>query len=82
MLYLVHVKPGSKRGPLVLTDPANATELTVYLREKPVDGAANQALIQVLAEHFRVAKTQIIIRRGHASRHKQVEVLHFCRGCS
>ena len=45
MLYLVHVKPGAKRGPLVLTDPANATELTVYLREKPVDGAANQALI-------------------------------------
>ena len=82
MLYLVHVKPGAKRGPLVLTDPANTTELTVYLREKPVDGAANQALIQVLADHFRVAKTQIVIRRGHTSRHKQVEVLHFCRGCS
>ena len=74
MLYLVHVKPGSRRGPLVLTDPANATELTVYLREKPVDGAANQALIQVLADHFRVAKTQIVIRRGHTSRLKQVEI--------
>ena len=74
MLYLVHVKPGAKRGPLVLMSPVNPAELTVYLREKPVDGAANQALIQLLADHFRVAKTQIVIRRGHASSHKQVEI--------
>lgn len=74
MLYLIHVKPGSKRGPLVVTDPQNVTELTVYLREKPIDGAANQALIQLLADHFQVAKTQIAIHRGHASRHKQVEI--------
>ena len=74
MLYLIHVKPGSRRGPLVVTDPQNATELTVYLREKPTDGAANQALIQLLADYFRVAKTQIAIHRGHTSRHKQVEI--------
>ena len=74
MLYLIHVKPGSRRGPLVVTDPQNVTELTVYLREKPIDGAANQALIQLLADYFQVAKTQITIRRGHTSRHKQVEI--------
>ena len=74
MLYLIHVKPGSRRGPLVVTDLQNATELTVYLREKPTDGAANQALIQLLADYFQVAKTQIAIRRGHTSRHKQVEI--------
>lgn len=74
MLYLIHVKPGSRRGPLVVTDPQNVTELTVYLREKPTDGAANQALIRLLANYFQVAKTQITIRRGHTSRHKQVEI--------
>ena len=74
MLYFIHVKPGSRRGPLVVTDPQNVTELTVYLREKPTDGAANQALIQLLADYFQVAKTQITIRRGHTSRHKQVEI--------
>ena len=74
MLYLIHVKPGSRRGPLVVTDPQNVTELTVYLREKPTDGAANQALIRLLADYFQVAKTQITIRRGHTSRHKQVEI--------
>lgn len=74
MLYLIHVKPGSKRGPLVIANPQNVTELTIYLREKPTDGAANQALIRLLADYFQVAKTQITIRRGHASRHKQVEI--------
>ena len=74
MLYLIHVKPGSRRGPLVVTDPQNVTELTIYLREKPTDGAANQALIRLLADYFQVAKTQITIRRGHTSRHKQVEI--------
>lgn len=57
-----------------MTDPQNVTELTVYLREKPADGAANQALVQLLADHFQVAKTQITIRRGHTGRHKQAEI--------
>ena len=74
MLYLIHVKPGSKRGPLVIANPQNVTELTIYLREKPTDGAANQALIRLLADYFQVAKTQITIRRGHTIRHKQVEI--------
>lgn len=74
MLYLIHVKPGSKRGPLVIANPQNVTELTIYLREKPTDGAANQALIRLLADYFQVAKTQITIRRGHTGRHKQVEI--------
>ena len=69
MLYLIHVKPGSRRGPLVVTDPQNVTELTIYLREKPTE-----ALIRLLADYFQVAKTQITIRRGHTSRHKQVEI--------
>ena len=53
MIYTVTVKPHSKKGPLVLATSSN--ELTVYLREKPVDGEANQALIKLLAEHFGVA---------------------------
>lgn len=82
MLYSVTVKPGSKKGPLVVETSADATSsqsaaknLTVYLREKPVDGAANTALIKVLAEHFRVAKTCVVIKSGAASRHKLIEIL-------
>lgn len=85
MIYSVTVKPGSKKGPLVVetsvtddTIPVSnvATKnLTVYLREKPVDGAANIALVKVLAAHFHVAKSCVIIKSGATSRHKLVEIL-------
>lgn len=92
MIYSVAVKPGSKKGPLVietpvttLTDSSNnatayansaaAKNLTVYLREKPVDGAANAALIKILAEHFHVAKSCVVIKSGASSRHKLIEIL-------
>lgn len=90
MIYSVIVKPGSRKGPLVvatapppaptapsLPTPAKqcAPELTIYLREKPVDGAANTALIKLLAAHFRVAKSCVIIKSGVSSRHKLIEIL-------
>lgn len=92
MIYSVAVKPGSKKGPLVVETPvatstdslngpktyansAAAKNLTVYLREKPVDGAANAALIKILAEHFHVAKSCVVIKSGASSRHKLIEII-------
>lgn len=71
MLYHVTVKPNSKKGPLVVE---NNEGLTVYLREKPIDGEANTALIKLLAEHFRVPKTTITIKAGVRGRQKRVEI--------
>ncbi len=71
MIYEVTVKPNSKKGPLVVTD---GDRLTVFLREKPVDGEANVALIKILSKHFDVAKTRIAIKRGNTSRKKLIEV--------
>lgn len=72
MKIAVFVKPGSKKGDLV---EAAGEGLTVFLRAKAVDGAANQALIRVLAKHFHVAKSQIAIVNGQKSRKKLVEVV-------
>lgn len=71
MLYEVTVKPGSKKGPLLTTD---GNHLTVYLREKPIDGMANTALLKLLSDHFKVAKTCIEIKSGHTSRKKRIEI--------
>lgn len=71
MIYSVTVKPGSKKGPLVIPD---GDELTVYLREKPVDGQANAALIKLLASHFHVSKTSIQLKSGARGRKKLVEI--------
>lgn len=74
MRYSVFVKPNSKKGPLVEKNPEHPTELTVFLREKPIDGEANTALIKLLSEYFSIRKTAISIISGVNSRHKLVEV--------
>ena len=71
MIYTVTVKPNSKKGPLVI---ANGAELTVFLREKPIDGEANQALIKLLSQHFGVAKSCIEIKSGQHGRKKLITV--------
>ena len=71
MKISVFVKPYSKKGDLVEVAPEG---LIVFLRAKAVDGAANQALIKVLAGHFGVAKNCVTIVAGQRSRHKIVEV--------
>ncbi len=71
MIYAVTVKPGSKKGPLVIV---GKDELTVYLREKPVEGQANIALVKLLASHFHVPKTSIRIKSGVRGRKKLVEI--------
>ena len=72
MRYTVMVKPGSKKGPLVEKGTDGA--LTVYLKERAVDGAANEGLIKVIAEHFSVRKSDVVIESGFTSRIKRIWV--------
>ena len=69
---VVHVKPGSRKGPLVETDGEG--QLTIFVRGKAIDGKANEGVILALADHFGVAKSRVTITRGHAARIKQVVV--------
>jgi len=39
-----------------------------------VDGKANQAVIEILAKHFSVKKSDIEIIRGHTTRQKLIKV--------
>lgn len=71
MKHTVRVKPGSRRGPLV---EASADGLVVHVRERAVDGAANEGVVRALADHFGVAPSRVRIVRGHAARIKRIEV--------
>ena len=68
----VKAKPGSKRGNLVAEMPDGSLE--VHLKEKPVDGKANDALVKVLADHFGVRQRDIRIVSGASARMKIVEI--------
>ena len=72
MQISVRVKPGSSKGPLV--ESTGDGGLTVYLKQRAVDGAANDALIEVLAKHFGVAKRDVEIVSGHTARLKRIRV--------
>lgn len=68
----VAVKPGSRKGPLVSEAEGG---LVVHLREKPHDGEANEALVRLLAKHYGVARSCVVIVGGGKSRKKVVEIL-------
>ncbi len=72
MRITVQVKPGSKKGQLVET--AADGSLTVFIKERAVDGAANDGLIAVLAKYYGVSKSNINIESGFTSRIKRVSV--------
>jgi uncharacterized protein (TIGR00251 family) len=46
----------------------------VKLTAPPVDGAANEQLIEVIAEEFKVRKSQVKVIRGKSSKIKVVEI--------
>lgn len=46
----------------------------VHLKEKPIDGKANEALIKVLAKHFGIRQQDVRIKTGTSSRNKIVEI--------
>lgn len=68
----IMVKPGSRKGPLVETGEGG--QFTVYVRERAVDGAANDAVVTVLARHLELRPRQVRIITGHTARVKTVEI--------
>lgn len=48
--------------------------LKVKLTSPPVEGAANEQLIEVLAEELKVKRSQVRVIRGQSSKRKVVEI--------
>jgi len=71
-LVTVRVKPGSKKGPLVEIGPAG--DLTIYVRERAVDGKANEAVIRVLADHLDLPRSRVVLASGATGRLKRFRI--------
>ena len=50
-------------------------EYKVKLTAPPVDGEANKMLVEILAKHFEVPKSLVLIIGGKSTRKKLVEIL-------
>jgi len=67
----LHVQPGAKR-----TEWAgeHGGRIKVRLAAPPVEGRANEALIEFLAGHYGVPRRNVRIEAGSASRRKTVSI--------
>ncbi|HET9864728.1 MAG TPA: DUF167 domain-containing protein [Steroidobacteraceae bacterium] len=65
------VKPGSRVEEL--TELADGT-WQARVKAPPVDGKANAAVIELVAQHFGVRKAQVTIKSGASGRMKLVQI--------
>ena len=66
---LIKVKPGSFKNEVLFDNEGN---LVVKIREKPIDGAANDYLIKYLSKEFKISKSHIVLEKGQTSRFKKI----------
>lgn len=69
--FAVRVQPRASRTEIAGT---HGDALKVRLSAPPVDGAANEALVNFLAEIFAVGRRDVRILAGESSRSKIVEI--------
>jgi uncharacterized protein (TIGR00251 family) len=74
--FEVHAKPRAKKSRIV---GPRGEALEVALAAPPVDGAANEELVRVLAEALAVPRRSIEIVRGATSQKKLVAVTGIAR---
>ena len=70
---IVSVKAAPRSSRAGVDGPtADGSALKVRLRSAPVDGKANKELIEVLADHFGVAKSQVVFKSGETAKTKRL----------
>ncbi len=69
--FNVRVIPRARKNEITV-DPDGT--LRVHTTAAPTDGAANDAVIKIIAKHFDVAKSQVKIIRGATSRNKIIQL--------
>jgi uncharacterized protein YggU (UPF0235/DUF167 family) len=76
MSQIIHVtvKAHPKR-PTSIISVSKSGDMVVSIGTLPVMGKANKMLILLLAKHFRVSPSQILLIKGHLSSYKVIEVL-------
>jgi uncharacterized protein (TIGR00251 family) len=73
----VRAQPRASRSAVVgaIDDGRGGIALKVAVAAPPVEGAANEAIVELLAEVFGVPRRAVSIARGDTGRNKQIDVL-------
>lgn len=73
MTITVKTKPSAKEEKIEKIDQ-NSNAYKVWVKEKPEDGKANEAVIRVLSKHFKVPSSHIKLLVGKRSGQKVFEL--------
>ncbi|MFH1575577.1 MAG: DUF167 domain-containing protein [Candidatus Nealsonbacteria bacterium] len=71
MKIFIKVKPAAREE---LVEKVDETNFNVQVKEPPVGGRANMAVIKALADYFGIAQSNIRIISGFTSRLKTIEI--------
>ena len=71
VVLMLHIQPGAKKTEIV---GMYGAALKIRLAAPPVDGKANQALINFLANHLGVSKRSVTLIGGETSRAKRLRI--------
>ena len=71
-VFRVRVQPGASKNEIV---GVQQDALKIRISAPPVEGKANRALVQFLAEQLAVKRSQVEILNGHATRRKTIHVI-------
>ena len=71
MKITIFAHPNSKKPRI---DKDLLGSLHIYVNQPPLEGKANKAVIEALAEHLKVSKSKIKLIRGEKSKIKIFEV--------
>ncbi len=71
MKIFVSAKPSSKTEAMEKIDE---THFRISVREAPIHGQANAAIVKVLADYFETTVAKVKIMAGRASRNKIIEI--------
>ncbi len=70
MLIKVKVHPEAKKEALI----KKGDNFEIWIREKPIRGQANQAVINALADYFECPRSDIRLIKGFRQRNKIFEI--------
>lgn len=68
----LYLQPKSSRDQWVAV---HNDAIKIAITAPPIDGKANQHLVNFLAKSFKVAKSAVVLEKGELSRHKTVLII-------
>lgn len=71
MQLTIIAKPKKKQEKVVQID---STTYAVSVKEPPIDGRANEAIIKSLAKYFSISPSEVFLISGHTAKIKNFEV--------